>query len=219
MFKLTGVLSKMTLKTICIATLAATAVAFAPSGVRTSTTTTTTTSLNVDDMSRSLPFLVAPEKLDGSMPADFGFDPMGLSEIQQDLLYARWAEIKHGRICMLAILGMVTQEYGPFGSGWHVPGEQFSETADPLAAVAKVGFAGNLQIFLAIGIIELTNFNKHYENGMPGDIGWDFIGLTKGMTPDELKERQEQEIVHGRLAMVAFLGAVAETLGHEKLLG
>jgi len=65
-----------------------------------------------------------PAKLDGSMVGDFGFDPMGLSEIQQDLTYARWAELKHGRICMLAVLGMVTQEYGPFGSHWHIPGEQ-----------------------------------------------------------------------------------------------
>jgi hypothetical protein len=204
----------MALKTICIATLAATAAAFAPPSARTSAATTTTSSLNAE-MSKSLPFLVAPEKLDGSMPADFGFDPMGLSEIQQDLLYARWAEIKHGRICMLALVGMVFQEYGP----WHVPGEQFTETADPFAAVAKVGFAGNFQIFLGIGIIELCNFNKHYQDGMPGDIGWDFIGLCKGMTPEELRERQEQEITHGRLAMVAFLGAAVETLNHQPLLG
>jgi len=204
----------MVLKTICIATLAATAAAFASSDVR----TPTTTSLNAD-MSRSLPFLVAPEKLDGSLPGDFGFDPMGLSEIQQDLFYARWAEIKHGRICMLAILGMLTQEYGPFGSGWHVPGEQFSETADPFAAIAKVGFAGNFQIFLGIGLIELCNFNKHYGEGMPGDIGWDFIGLTKNMTPAQLKRRQEQEIVHGRLAMMAFMSAAFQTLAfHTRLL-
>lgn len=170
-------------------------------------------------MSKSLPFLVRPEKLDGSMPGDVGFDPMGLSEIQQDLLYARWAEIKHGRISMLAILGMVTQEYGPFNSGWHVPGEQFSETADPFAAVAKVGFVGNFQIFLGIGLIELCNWNKHYEDGMPGDIGWDFIGLTKGMTPAELRRAQEQEIKHGRLAMIAIVGASVQTLTlHQKLL-
>ena len=56
---------------------------------------------------------------------------------------------------MLATLGMVTQEYGPFGSGWHVPGDQFANTQDPFGAVQTVGFEGNFQIFLAIGAIEV----------------------------------------------------------------
>lgn len=205
----------MALKTICIAALAASAAAFAPANVP----SRTGVSLNAAEMSKSIPFLVQPEKLDGSLPGDFGFDPMGLTEIQQDLNYARWAEIKHGRVCMLALLGMVTQEYGPFNSGWHVPGAQFTET-DPFAAVAAVGFSGNFQIFLAIGILELGNFNKHYGEGTPGDIGWDFIGLLKGMTPAQLKQRQEQEVVHGRLAMIGLLGASVQTLiFHTKLLG
>lgn len=203
----------MVLKTICLAALAASAAAFAPATVQNGVST----SLNAA-MSKSVPFLVQPEKLDGSMPGDFGFDPMGLSEIQTDLKYAQWAEIKHGRICMLAVLGMLTQEYGPLNSGWHVPGDQFTET-DPFAAVAKVGFAGNFQIFLTIACIELGNFNKHYGEGTPGDIGWDFIGLTKNMSPEELKRRHEQEVIHGRLAMIAFLGASFHSLAfHTKLL-
>jgi hypothetical protein len=167
-------------------------------------------SLNAE-MSKAIPFLVCPEKLDGSMPGDVGFDPMGLSEIQSDLKYARWAELKHGRICMLAILGMVTQEYGPFGSGWHVPGEQFTNT-DPFAAVAQVGFAGNMQIFAAIGAIEVATFNKHYGEGTPGDIGWDFLGLLDGKSAADLERTYTQEIVHGRLAMIAFIGASTTTL-------
>ena len=93
-------------------------------------------------VSRSLPFLTTPAKLDGTYVGDYGFDPMGLSDIQADLSYARWAELKHGRICMLAILGMVTQEYGPFGSGWHLPSAhagQF-EALNPFEAVGRVGF-------------------------------------------------------------------------------
>merc|ERR1719251_167222 len=69
------------------------------------------------EMSKSLPFLPRPEKLDGSMAGDVGFDPMGLSEIQEGLIYARWAELKHGRISMLAITGLITQTY------FHIPGE------------------------------------------------------------------------------------------------
>jgi light-harvesting complex I chlorophyll a/b binding protein 1 len=171
------------------------------------------------EMSKAIPFLVRPEKLDGSMAGDVGFDPMGLSEIQADLKYARWAELKHGRICMLAVLGMVTQEYGPFGSGWHVPGAQFTNT-DPFAAVAQVGFAGNMQVFCVIGAIELATFNMHYGEGTPGDIGWDFLGLLDGKSDADVKRTQAQEIVHCRLGMIAFLGASVQTLlYHQPLLG
>ena len=164
-------------------------------------------------MSKSIPFLVKPDKLDGSMPGDMGFDPMRLSDIQTDLNYARWAEIKHGRICMLAIVGMVVQE-----AGLHLPGAQFTNT-DPFGAVSSVGFAGNLQVFLFIGILEAMNFNKHYGDGTPGDIGLDG-GLMAKLSDDQKKVRMEQEVVHGRLAMIAFTGAIVQTLlFHQPLLG
>ena len=35
-------------------------------------------SLNAEEMSKSIPFLVRPDKLDGSMAGDMGFDPMRL---------------------------------------------------------------------------------------------------------------------------------------------
>ena len=35
------------------------------------------------------------------MVGDYGFDPMELSEIQTDLIYARAAELKHGRMAQV----------------------------------------------------------------------------------------------------------------------
>merc|ERR1712029_691011 len=113
------------LKSLCAAALAASAAAFAPAKVG-----RTTVALN--EMSKSIPFLEVPEKLDGSMVGDMGFDPMGLSDIQTDLRYARWAELKHGRVCMLAVLGMVWQEYLP-----HLPGDAYA-TRDPFEAITSV---------------------------------------------------------------------------------
>jgi light-harvesting complex I chlorophyll a/b binding protein 1 len=165
--------------------------------------------LNAEQMSKAIPFLVKPDKLDGSMAGDMGFDPMRLSDIQTDLNYARWAELKHGRMCMLAILGITVQQ-----AGIHLPGEQFTNT-DIFGAPGSVGFGANLQIFLLIAAMELTTFNLHYSDSEPGDYGLDG-GMLKSMSPDQIKYRKEQEIVHCRLAMIAVVGAVTQTLlfGH-----
>ena len=147
------------------------------------------------------------------MPGDMGFDPMRLSDIQTDLNYARWAELKHGRICMLAIVGIIVQQ-----AGIHFPGEAYTNT-DIFGAIKTVGWAPNLQILLFIGMVEATNFYKHYGEGTPGDIGWGTDQLTKLSGPEQ-KKRQEQEVVHARLAMIAFTGAVVQTLLFDKpLLG
>jgi len=200
----------MLFQTLNVVLLAASATAFSPT--LNSPYSRGSVSLNAE-MSKSLPFMIRPEKLDGSMPGDVGFDPMGLSEIQPDLNYAREAELKHGRICMLAITGMVVQE-----AGIHLPGERFTETADPFKAVATVGFIGNLQVFLVIGIIELIYFNKYYDDSTPGDLGWGAKGFEK-MIPEKQFRRREVEIVHGRLAMIALTGAVVQTiLYHQPLL-
>jgi len=169
-------------------------------------------SLNAEEFSKAIPFLVRPDKLDGSMPGDLGFDPMRLSDIQQDLRYARWAEIKHGRICMLAIVGMVVQQ-----SGIHIPGEAYSNT-DIFGAIKSVGWGANLQIFLGIGVIEATNFYKHYDDEtIPGNYGWGSNVLTD-LKPEDQLWRQEQEVVHGRLAMIAFVGALIQTLLFDRPL-
>merc|ERR1719183_2986386 len=54
--------------------------------------------------SKAMPFLSQPEDLDGSMAGDVGFDPLGFSTYI-DVKWLREAELKHGRICMLAWTG------------------------------------------------------------------------------------------------------------------
>jgi Chlorophyll A-B binding protein len=157
-------------------------------------------------MSKSMPFLVRPEKLDGSMAGDMGFDPMGLSDIQVDLKYARAAELKHGRICMLAIVGITVQQ-----AGIHFPGDAYTNS-DIFGAVGQVGWGVNLQIFLFMCAMEIAFFNTvYYEDGEPGDYGLDG-GMLAKMTPEQIKTRKESEIVHCRLAMIAFTGAIVQTL-------
>ena len=111
------------------------------------------------------------------------------SDIQTDLNYARWAEIKHGRICMLAVVGIVVQQLGI-----HFPGEAYTNK-DIFGAVSTVGWGPNLQIFLGMAFVELTTFNMHYGEGEPGDFGLDG-GMLKNMTPEQIKYRKESEIVY-----------------------
>jgi hypothetical protein len=60
------------------------------------------------DLSLSIPFAPRPTKLDGTMLGDVGFDPLGLSNLW-DLNWLRAAELKHGRIGMLASIGFLAQ--------------------------------------------------------------------------------------------------------------
>mmetsp|Transcript_12017 Transcript_12017/g.15741 ORF Transcript_12017/g.15741 Transcript_12017/m.15741 type:complete len:198 (+) Transcript_12017:146-739(+) len=191
------------MKTAFFSLLLASASAFAPSS--TSSQRAASVSLNAEEMSKSIPFLVRPEKLDGSMPGDMGFDPMRLSDIQADLKYARWAELKHGRMCMVAVVGSLVQQ-----AGIHFPGDAYTNK-DIFGAPSTVGWGVNVQVFLGIAFAELAAFNLHYGEGEPGDLGLDG-GQLKGMTPEKKFWRQESEIVHCRLAMIAFSGLMVQTL-------
>merc|ERR1719245_2698418 len=92
------------MKFTILASLLATAAAFAPAKV--AKTATSLNSLELD------------EPLGAQPPLGF-FDPLGLvadgDEEKFDRL--RYVEIKHGRICMLAFLGQITTR-----AGIHLPG-------------------------------------------------------------------------------------------------
>merc|ERR1719393_1151892 len=95
--------------------LSSAALAFAPAAPALSATRASVSPLMMAK-SQALPFLEAPPQLDGSMAGDVGFDPLGLSGYFS-LDYMREAEIKHGRICMLATLGYVTVDAGIYAPG------------------------------------------------------------------------------------------------------
>jgi hypothetical protein len=81
-----------------------------------------------DDNSIALPFDKRPTNLDGTLPGDVGFDPVGFSNNPprpwliggsgRSLKWYREAEIVHGRVAMLAALGWV------FPNIYHWPGNE-----------------------------------------------------------------------------------------------
>jgi hypothetical protein len=172
--------------------------------------------------SAACPFMECPSKLDGTMVGDVGFDPMLISDTLPDLQWARTAELKHGRIAQLATVGFLWQE--TFGAQVirSVPGYADFDCRDPIGAIGKVPLAASVQVFLAIGIVELATFSNTYGDGEPGNLGWGLDFLKKQCpTPEKVEEMKLKEITHCRLGMLAFAGMVAQTylVDYSTLLG
>lgn len=174
--------------------------------------------------------LTDPEWLDGSLPGDYGFDPLGLGRDPAALRWYREAELIHGRWAMAAVVGIF------IGQGWSgVP--WFDAGADP-AAIAPFSFGSLLGTqLLLMGWVETkrwidflnpgtqsvewaTPWSRTAENfsnatglqGYPGGRFFDplaFAGSVSGgqYVPDfsKLERLQLAEIKHSRLAMVAML--------------
>lgn len=137
------------------------------------------------------------------------------------------AEIKHGRVAMVATIGFMVQKFGvhfplyfgPTGSNAFHPGSDdawllstttgvsFSEiaAASPLDAIGMVPTAGWVQILFISGWFESLAFERQWnqENNVPGDYGYDPLGFTKdqGLESDKMKKLRMKEIKNGRVAM------------------
>merc|ERR1712086_88168 len=179
-------------------------------------------------MSESLPFLKKPENLDGSMPGDVGFDPMGLSMLKfngvsmfvptmeddagfggqgplSTLYWMREAELKHGRICMLAITGYIGVDLGAKFPGF-TSGLTSYAAHDAMVAEGPMWF-----LLLACGVVEVLTMPALYYTAS---------GLTPDRAPGDFQASlffdadetmKTKEILHCRLAMLAFSGLVTQS--------
>ena len=110
--------------------LLASATAFAPM----SAAPRSASALSAAAKSAAMPFLPQPANLDGSLVGDVGFDPLGFSDFVP-MAYLREAELKHGRICMMAVTGYVALP----GLGLLASGAAGYSTPSRAAAVAASG--------------------------------------------------------------------------------
>jgi len=163
----------------------------------------------------------------GTNPMGKGWDPVGFTtKVGADkLLYFREAELKHGRVGMLASLGFLVGEkyhpfYGPFGADLpavkllEVPELQtfFGVLFHSLGALEVFNFLYSTDPFVQFGLKKGWSL----ETGkVPGDYDFDPLGLKpKNTDPNnqEWKELQNKEINNGRLAMLAAAGMIAQEL-------
>ena len=71
---------------------------------------TTPNTQQLSKYSPSIPFLRRPQHLTNEFAGDVGFDPLNLATSREQLLYYREAEVKHGRLAMLAAAGWPISE-------------------------------------------------------------------------------------------------------------
>lgn len=169
----------------------------------------------------------AAKEVGSSSPFGF-FDPAGFAaDVSRDQfkLYQE-AEIKHGRVSMVAFLGLVfgelLQNGGPLFNG-QITGPaiyqyQQADAMFPFSALV-LSIIGAIEAYtitkawqpLGDTLNEPTGLAKLKEEHTPGDLGFDPLGF-KPKSVSELDTIRVKELNNGRLAMLAVAGIVAQEL-------
>lgn len=155
------------------------------------------------------------------------FDPLGLSAGKDaaTLKQYREAELKHGRVCMLASVGLLTQELLKSPIGIDGPAIRHLDLLDE-----KFPEFGELFILICAFIEGWNIVNKWEprsetkmlgraarlrEDSEPGDLNWDPLGWYPKDEAAQVEIRTK-ELQNGRLAMLAVAGIVAQELTDGK---
>jgi hypothetical protein len=168
------------------------------------------------------------EELPGALAPVGFFDPLGFAEKADEGTMKRYreAELTHGRVAMLAVVGFLVGEKVE-GSSFLFDAQVSGPAITHLTQVPTI-FWGVLAV--AIGAAEIKRAETAFvepENvpvakpGLlradyyPGDLGFDPLGLQ----PDDAEEMftmQTKELQNGRVAMLAAAGFLAQELVNGK---
>jgi len=157
------------------------------------------------------------------------WDPLSLGQLKQSCeesgvfyncfphaQFLQEAEIKHGRMSMLAWTGVWATHIGGMGLGLHIPGfpveSDWTKALGAVTAEQPAIFAGVL-LFIAICEGESVGHSGDNFRGMstkvPGNLGLDPLGLTKKLSDDKQAHYATSEITNGRAAMIAMASLFA----------
>ena len=168
--------------------------------------------------SKSIPFLDRPTYLDGTMAGDVGFDPLGFAESTDRLRFFREAEVKHCRLAMLAAVGWPAAELFDTPLARLIGLEPLVTESNGMSPSIINGGLGQVSPIFWAGVLsgavylEVENFPKvSATRSIIGDLGFDPAGFyTQLKSDDERRNMELAEIKHGRLAMLAVAGFVAQ---------
>lgn len=162
-------------------------------------------------MSQSLPFFERPPLLDGTMAGDVGFDPIGFAKTDADLMNYREAEIKHGRLAMLAAAGWPLSELFDKKIATLLGMTPLVDASDRAPSLLNGGLGKVSPLYwigclVAAAAIDAYGISKARDNGpgyFPGNLGFDPLGMYPPDKEGQLR-MQTTEIKNGRLAMIAI---------------
>jgi hypothetical protein len=212
-----------------LATVAASATAFAPSSLKAVKTSSLSMSeAPVEPPKPAFPTIngwtADPKAFCAGLPGSVSplgqFDPLGFTKDKsvQEIKRLRESEVTHGRVGMLAVLGfLVGENFHPLFNG-AVTGPANSHLAQ-VQDVAPFFFAALVAFILPA---ELGRANTGWmppteaaftlrETYYPGDIGFDPAGL-KPTGAKDFANMQTKELNNGRLAMLAAIGMIGQEL-------
>lgn len=163
-------------------------------------------------------------------PFDEGFDPLGFAgrANRADMVKFREAELKHGRVAMLAAPGFLLSEdfhplfntlpkweFGLFASQdtWEQPFFRpvlFVSLAI-VAAIESTTFKGWAEPEGSVGSTSSTYF-KMKDDYLPGSFAMRGPWAEENLSPEAFAKKQLSELNNGRLAMIATLLIVLQEL-------
>lgn len=96
------------------------------------------------------------------------FDPFGLAKnIDQETFdQYRTAELKHGRVAQLCVIGYIVPEIYRF-PGEIAPGIKFADIPNGVAAINTIPALGWAQIFFLVGAVDYYGFLGDFDAGKP----------------------------------------------------
>jgi len=147
--------------------------------------------------------------IDNIMVGNKGFDPLGLAKDQNTLNEYREAELKHGRLAMLAAVGWpISEVLNPYivkATG----GTSLLQAGGKAPSLLNGGLDQVNPIFFMVAIgfttaVETFGLKGGFADREPGDLGFDPLNLYYGSTEDVKAGYRLKEVNHGRLAMIAI---------------
>lgn len=157
------------------------------------------------------------DELGAQAPLGF-FDPLGFLKDADEARFDRLrsVELKHGRVCMLAVLGhIVTTAGARLPGNINYEGLAFADIPAGLKALEVVPLAGIAQIVVFIGLLEIFVMKDVAGTGeFPGDFRNNYIDFGWDTFDDETKlKKRAIELNNGRAAQMGILALFV----HEKL--
>jgi hypothetical protein len=148
------------------------------------------------------------KQLGATDPLGF-FDPLGFCKVgdEEGFRKFRIAEIKHGRVAMMAAVGAVFQHFVKFPGFEKVPAGLGAVTSAP-------GTYGFVALFLVSGLFELVLWKDDPAKEI-GDYG-NPLQLGIGDPLGESMDMRNRELNNGRAAMFAIMGIIVAELATGK---